>query len=141
MPLVITDNGMLEFVSRMVGAITTTPDWLVGLFVNNITPDRETVLGDFVEPSWPGYGRVELFTFDWQSPVIVDDRAELVYGSSPIAWANDGSIQTVFGYFVVNDLDDGIMWAEAFGTPRVMPSDAVLQLDLKQYVRNDPDPP
>lgn len=141
MPLVMTDAGMLKLVQREVGLETVDADWSVGLYVNNLTPDRSTTMAAFVSPSWPGYARIDLDPAQWEPPNIVDDRAEIVYGTAPLSWTNTGSTQTVYGYYVRDNDDNGVIWAERFATPRTLTIDSILYLDLVFYLRNDPSPP
>lgn len=77
--------------------------WELGLFVNDLDPDQDTVLADIEEPTWPGYTRFTLARSDWTDPVIDSDHAVSTWKTEPQIWLNDGSDSpTIFGAFMVD---------------------------------------
>lgn len=76
------------------------------LFSNDYVPTPESQLTDFVEPEWPGYARYDLNPADWSDPVDDGDGTWSITTNTPL-WLNlSSSDQTVYGVFLVAELDD-----------------------------------
>jgi len=86
------------------------------LYVNNYSPDLDTGLGDLTEATFPGYAPIA-FGFTLPATINVDNKAELVYFGSGTFTATGSSSTTGYGYFVVNEDDGSLLWAERFASP------------------------
>ena len=125
----------------IVGRVSGAPNWVLRLFVNNITPTINSVPADFVQASFTGYVPRTLTPATWQPPALMGDRAQVEYGSVPLEWTLTAGPQVVYGYYVTNTLDGTLRWAERFDTPRSLNVNDRLELDVVYYARNDPSPP
>src|SRR5262245_15601045 len=137
----MSEAGMYNWLSAMIGQFDpATVPLECRLFVNDFTPVVGMTAGDFVEAAFDGYAPVELVWSEWSAPAFTDERQETAFGDSPLEWVNAGSTQTVYGYYFFDPDSEEVWLAEAFATPRTLTTGATLQLELKMYLRNDPDP-
>lgn len=143
MPIILSDAGLqLALLSLIRPGDVSTPDWEIRLFVNNLSLNRSTPLGNFVEASFSGYDSITLDPNDWPDPVMIDDRAQSDYEAGILTWDNTGvTTQTVYGFYVVDLTLSDWVWAEKFATPRTMAPTAHMIVNPKLYERNDPSPP
>jgi hypothetical protein len=130
--LVVTKEGTLLLARKANLGVPVQP--IVGLFQNNVFPDHNFTLADFVENSFPGYARQVAYP-----AVSVDPQAD---GSSEITWQplnflpSGLTAEKSYGYFVVDTdpvtLAAVLVWCER-GTPTVdwaVPSTALILLPL-----------
>jgi len=111
MALVVPNEGEAEMLKRIVGQTNT--DLVVRLFGNDITPDENSVFGDFVYTSVTAYGASNSL---W---VISGDPTEASYPQMSFVFEAG---ETVYGYFVHNAEGDKVLWAERFvDGPYVVP--------------------
>jgi len=96
---VVPDEGLARGLFWTLDNPDTALDaWQLMLFVNDITPDRDTVAADLVEPSWTSYARAALMPGDWSAPTVTAHIAESVNGTDPVEFPNVSSAtETVFG--------------------------------------------
>lgn len=80
------------------------------LYVTDITLSVDTVLGDFVEASFPGY--LPLLVSTWAPSLWDVDRA--VSNADPAVWTRGGppSLVTVYGYYVTDGMVGPLLWCE-----------------------------
>jgi hypothetical protein len=86
------------------------------LFVNQVTPTKETVIGDLVEATFNGYAEVEELVFGtpYQN---VNGQAQMNAPSVDFV-STDGVIQeTVFGWALVNAAKTALYYCELLTTP------------------------
>jgi len=108
------------------------------LYVNDLTPDAATVLGDFEEAAWPDYEAVKVTS--WVPAVTVSGRA--VSNGDPIIWVrgSGGAGVDVYGYYVTDTAAGPLLWCErrpAGPLPMHMPTEAVEVLP-RITLREDP---
>lgn len=89
----------------------TLNSYFYGLFVNNVTPDGDTAIGDLVEPTFDtGYAATGRGSPGFVPATLNgDDQGELV--GLPITWTfdhNAGDL-TVYGYFVATSSSGGFL--------------------------------
>lgn len=92
------------------------------LFKNNITPDEDSVWGDFVEPVFTGYAPIAYSTLIWPGPSVVG--GEVVTNGPLLDWTCSGALggyaDIVYGIFVlITDVTHGTrLWEfDLFDTP------------------------
>lgn len=68
------------------------------LFANNVTPDEDTVLGDFVEPTDSGYAPVSGTAF---STPATDGSGVGYTGSDLVVFTGADPLSDVYGYNVI----------------------------------------
>lgn len=88
------------------------------LFVNNMTPadaDDET---DYTEMSTHGYTAKTLTGGSW-SVSTVGGKAEGSYAQQTFSFTAASAV-TVYGYYIVDPVDDKVIQAELFAAPQVI---------------------
>lgn len=115
-----------------------TDNYYCRLYNNNYTPsDSSSVYGVFVEASFTGYGAFTFARNTWYSAITNgSNEAEVSYGPNPFSWTCTASGQTVYGYWVEDGTDRTVLWAERFGTPRVVAPGDILNLTPKFTLRS-----
>lgn len=111
---IVFNDGAQKWCDIVSLYFTTTPSYLLKLYVNSFTLDSgSTVIGDFVEASFGGYTARALS--GWGTPTL----AYPYYYSkpSPQLWVADGTgslPQTVYGMYVIDNSDGKLLWGETF---------------------------
>ena len=104
--------------------LNVSPDDKIILFSNDLTPSDTTVFGDLSQPTGGGYAVITLSgswsisagTGNYSHPTTVTVNFVNDGVTSPAAW-------NVYGYAVINDAGNKILWAERFsGAPFSVPS-------------------
>jgi len=96
---VYPDAGLIAALERIA-----TPSVHVHLFENNVTPDRDTVLGDLTECSWAGYAVVDVPVADFILQGVVAHVGGIQ--ALPVAFTNgSGGAVDVYGYFITDETD------------------------------------
>lgn len=79
------------------------------LWVNDLTPDADTVLADLTPASFEGYNFFTLEDDQWQPASVTDDVAVQDYGDFPLSWSvGDPAGNTIYGWAIV-DVDAGVL--------------------------------
>lgn len=104
--------------------------WHVRLYKNDLTPDPDTVVGDFDEADYDGYDDQ-----DWTiTPVTTDGvgRAVLQGTLKEFNGPPDEVAQDIYGWYVTNGLSNAVMMCSRFASaPKSMASpDDVIKIDL-----------
>jgi hypothetical protein len=117
--VVIPTEGQLELISWIYRTAGT--DQRFRLFSNDIQPDQDTLVGDFVEANFAGYSFRSLHRTGWlpasQHSV---QQARIQYGTD-LTWTPAGN-QTIYGYYVTNQPGTKVLWAHRFAAPRSIQS-------------------
>jgi hypothetical protein len=88
----------------------------VHLFVNNLTPNGDSVLGDFTEATFTGY-LAQAFTA-FVGPVHLGNGAEaLMVDVNFIGGAITPPGQTCYGYYITDNTDATLYMSERFTSP------------------------
>lgn len=130
MSIIVPDIAELLQLQLLLDSLIDTA--VVHLFSNNITPDEDTVLGDFTECTYSGYGGGQTPT--WDGPTTdMSNRAAIT--SEVMQYAHNGgaTANTVYGYYVVASGTD-LVFCERFAAPIVM-DDATDQFSLQIVYR------
>lgn len=121
MSLVVTNAGQLDLLELLLKtALLVDETFHLHLYSNNYDPTKTSVLGDFTECMFSGYDVVELFRTDWQTPVQVGDYAQSLYGTTFVSWLALSGSQTCYGYFVTDESDAAVIWAELLQVPQTV---------------------
>jgi len=97
----------------------------IKLFINNITPDANTVLGDLTEASFAGYSFISIPSVAYPAPTI-NGSGQAESDSGTLNWtctSSPGSPQTVYGLYVIMEDTSALkklLFAAAFDTPVVI---------------------
>lgn len=109
-------DGMVELIEQ---ERTFLNGCFYGLFVNNITPDRFTVEGDFDECVDTGYVATGRQGPSFAAAVLNgDDQGELL--GPDLTWTldHDSGDYTIFGYFVADSASGGtLIYSERAASP------------------------
>lgn len=88
------------------------------LFNNNYTPDDATTISNFSEATFTNYVALPISSASFGAAETVSDKASSTFGSAQ-TWTCGSTGDTVYGYFVMDSVSK-ILWAEKFGTARVV---------------------
>lgn len=119
----VPDEGLARGLEWTLNNGDTQLDaWQLMLFVNDLTPDEDTVLADLVEPSWPGYARYAMVPASWSAPVIAGHVAESVWGQDPVTFTNaTGATETVYGCGYFDPLFSVLRFVQRFDVGDIRP--------------------
>jgi len=139
----LSDATSLVCALAIKAQLNTGTGSTVHLFVNDIHPDPDTVVGDFTEPTWTGYDATPLHD-DWGELLDSDTNNWcLVPGTSASFHTNDpvSPPDTVYGYYVLDGAGD-LVNSHRFTTPWTVadPGDTVVFVPYASVaIDGDPD--
>lgn len=115
MSLVLVESGMLAELDRMTAAWAGVR--FMGLFSNDLEPDRTTTIGQITPAAFSGYVGLRPL-MGWSPATLLGERA--VSSGALMTWAHNGGPHSgwVFGYYVV-DPSGTLVWAERRPGPAV----------------------
>lgn len=91
------------------------------LYVNDLYPQRSTVLADYTEASFGGYSRRVIDRADWDVATVDDEhKARVQLSAGPETWTPTGGVETVYGCILVAPDVGKVRYARRFTTPRVL---------------------
>lgn len=141
--LVVPDEGELVLLERMLRLDEyTTQGFLIHLYTNDYTPNRESEYADFTEVVLAGYSAQALANADWNAPTTVGGVAQSVYGTGLVSFTVTGGTTPVYGYFVTDEGETTCIWAQRFDALRTLDSGNPVQLIpiLRLYSESQPAP-
>jgi hypothetical protein len=113
MALVVPKVGELELLNKMlISQLATDENYILKLYNNDITPDKNSVASIFNEAVFTGYTSKILLRSNWSSPIIISDKAISSYPQQN--WTCGVTGDTIYGYFVVGANSGILLWAERF---------------------------
>lgn len=112
--LVVPDEGERILLDRTLKGPAVDQVLFLGLYKNDVTPNRESTLTDFDPADYAGYVAEALVDAGWSDAVTVGGAAQSTYGDDWITFLSSAGMQDVYGYYVF-DPDRGVCWAERFG--------------------------
>lgn len=130
MPLIVPNAGELVLLRWLLKEVSlSSMNQTLRLFSNNVTIDKNTVVAGLTEATFTGYVPIPLARGSWVSPVTVADRAVTTYTStSSVFTATVGTSNTIYGYYVTDDVTGTCLWAENFPAPLSMIAGATLTI-------------
>lgn len=102
----------------------------LSLFVNDLTPDADTVLADFVKATFGGYADVTLPGPGWGSFEPLDPGAQSTYGTE-FEWVSTTAGGTVYGYYVHDAVNSALAWCQRFDVPAPLVVGTVIKVRPK----------
>lgn len=117
----VPDEG-LENLARLITSVTLVTDQPqeMRLYVNDLIPQRTTVLADYVEASFGGYSRRLLEDTDWDQPEVgLDHVARVQLADGAQEYTPTESDVTVYGVYLVNLFTGKVQFARRFSEPIV----------------------
>lgn len=116
----VPDAGLPLLLDWMLRTDTgAAEDLAMRLFRNDITPDRGSVFGDFVEADFAGYSQRLLARADYSPAAVMGHVARLVRTAGGLEWIPTAPGEVLFGVYVVGLVSFTVYAARRFASPRV----------------------
>lgn len=117
MTIIIPNASEVDLLKFMLG-VTAPSNQVLGLFVNNVTPDDTFVLANVTEMSTLGYAAKTLTMASWSVAAgTAGNPAVATYATQ--TWTfTAGSLVNVYGYFVKDTTSGRMIWVEAFASAK-----------------------
>lgn len=142
MAIVVPDLGEIELLKVMLQtALAVDQVWHVHLFQNDYHPNRESVLDDFVEATFSGYEVLDLNRDQWLDPVTIGGVASTTYGVTLASWVSTSGSQVVYGYYVTDEGDSVVLWAERTSDGTVVSTSTPYQMLPLMRLHSESEPP
>lgn len=123
--LKVPDVGELLLMAFLRDKLNS-PGVYLHLYQNDRTPANADVLADYTDATFDGYVELPLDAFS--VPITVSGRAFIAMGLQVFTMTGAVTPNNIYGYYVVNNAQTGLLWAERFSSvPIVMngPGDVV----------------
>lgn len=126
---IIPNEGKNDLLWYQIGAsISGVNPWSLRLFVNAITPDKNTVLADLTECALSGYSPIVMTRSGWTTPVLTADHADSTWGTTPQIFIFTSGSATIYGAYYTDD-DLGVLrFVQLFDTPYSVVAGGVLSI-------------
>lgn len=119
MPLIATNSSKELMLEIIVNKTISGGDRKLKLFVNNVVPTINTVVGDLTECNSAGYSEKTLEGDQWE----VGTLGGLTSASYLEQTFDIDEEVLIYGYYVTNQSGDKILWVERFeGAPFSLPT-------------------
>jgi hypothetical protein len=117
MTIIIPNASEVDLLKFMLG-VASPSNQIIGLFVNNVTPDDTFVLAGLTEMSTLGYASKSLTMASWTvSAGTAGNPATATYATQ--TWTfTAGTLVNVYGYFVKDTTNGRLIWVEAFSAAK-----------------------
>lgn len=112
MPLIVPNASELTMLTAILEAYEGS-DLKLKLYKNDYTPTASSTVANFTEATFGGYSEVTLTYSDW-TIATVSNNAKAVWGEEPIVWTVTADAHTVYGYYVVDNAETTLVWAEKY---------------------------
>lgn len=111
MAIIFTDTAREKTLTYLTGGSTTPERLVLKLYSNDRTPSDTDVTADYTEVSGGGYSSITLAPASWTITA-----GSGVYPQQ--IWTFTASVGDVFGYYLVTETSDELIFAERFsGAP------------------------
>lgn len=121
MSLVLADNGLSAILSELRTNWNATAI-RIHLFKSNTTPTTSSVLGDFTEADFAGYAALNLIT--WAAPSVTSHVGRMTAATRTFTRSTTGAAQSIYGYYVTDNSDTVLLWAERDGAAPIVLTNA-----------------
>lgn len=121
MSLVLADNGCSTILSELRTNWNSTAI-RIHLFKSNTTPSTASVIGDFTEADFAGYSAQNLVT--WAAPSVTSHVARMTAANRTFTRSTTGTAQNIYGYYVTDNSDTVLLWAERDGAAPIVLTNA-----------------
>lgn len=116
MSLKVPDLGEALMMGEWLSGIA--PTLQMRLYQNNYTPVDASVLADFMIATFSGYASVAV---TMGAPVSAANKAKSTATSASVFTHNGGgTMNTIYGYYIVDTVLNEVLWAERFGSSQTM---------------------
>jgi hypothetical protein len=115
MAIVVPDVGEVTLLENIKTSYSNS--FHLHLYKNNFTPVEASVLGDFTEADFSGYATQ---AFGFTTALTVAGISYIV--GSPLMWQQNGggTSNTIYGYYVTDNSNTILLWAERFSSSKSM---------------------
>ena len=120
----IPDEGLDNVLLRILDPAGRggSATWRLVFWVNDITPDKDTVLADLTLATWGGYSFVTMMPGAWNDPVVKDGCVTSSYGSSVLHWdCLNAAGQTNYGWAMIDPGAGVIRFIQRFDDDDITP--------------------
>ena len=127
MPLVVPTEGEIQLLQKLLQLTADTETYILHLYQNLYAPVPATTATNFTEANFTGYAAVTLNRTDWATPTLNGSNI----AQSQVAqqsWTCGATGNTIYGYYVMGATSGKVLWAEEFGTARVLAVGDILNL-------------
>jgi len=116
--LVVPQSGAAVLLEKGLDGLTATVD--LHLYQNDMAPSPSSVLGDFTEADYDGYAEETITPGTWA--VFLQGISQAVAVGPGIVFSPTGATtpNVVYGYYVTDNTNTRLLWAERFAEPKVM---------------------
>jgi len=118
---VLSDYMIDQIAQLCIGGAPATQDLSVGLYVNNVSPTSETVIGDLTECTAPGYSEQALTFGSWTGSTT-SGVADYSYPAVTFTMTGSGGGQTIYGHFIKDTVSGHLLRSQLWGTSFAIPS-------------------
>jgi hypothetical protein len=142
MTLVVPNEGEIRLLDNLLRATAKADNYSLRLYSNDYTPNTYTHYTDLDEATFTSYATVTLArgsgSPQWGVPAVNGNKVEATY-SSQIAWTCGATGQTIYGYWIEDQSDRTVLWAEQFAMPRSLGENDILTLTPKFAIARNSD--
>ena len=132
MALHVPNEGELQLLEKMIrDHLSTDEKYILKLYKINHTPAPADGTANYTEADFTAYVPVTLSRGTaWNAATTNGTLAEIQFATQQ-SWTSGTTGNTIFGYYVYGSGSQDLLWAEKFGTPRVLANQDVLNLTPK----------
>lgn len=125
--LLVPDEGEVELLDKMMkDALSVDESSTLKLYKTNVTPGESDTSGSYTEADFTSYTSKTLARASWAGASTSTGTTSTTYAAQ--SWTCGASGNTIYGYFVLGASSGKVLWAELFGTSRVLASGDTLNL-------------
>ncbi len=127
------NQGELELLDKMIrDHLSTDEKYILRLYKVDHTPVDADTTTNYTEADFTTYAEVTLNrgATAWNAASTSGTKAEIELAAQQ-SWTSGTAGNTIFGYYMVAATSNKLLWAEKFGTPRVLANQDVLNLTPK----------
>lgn len=125
--LLVPDVGEVELLDKMMkDALSVDEDYTLKLYKTNVTPAESDTAGSYTVADFTNYVNKTLTRTGWAGASTAGGTTSTTYAQQ--SWTCGASGNTVYGYYVIGATSGTLLWAELFGTARVLASGDTLNL-------------
>lgn len=121
MASVLSDYLIDQMAQLNIGGAPPTQDLKVGLYVNNVSPTSETVIGDLTKCTATGFAEVALSFGSWTGSTT-SGVADYSYPAVTFTMTDSGGSQTIYGHYIYDATSGYLLRSQLWGTSFPIPS-------------------
>lgn len=116
--IVVMQGGAAVLLEKGLDGLTATVE--LHLYKNDVAPTPTSILADFTEADFDGYGPETITPVSW--PIFLKGISQAVAVGPAIVFSPTGSVtpNLVYGYFVTDSTGARLLWGERFEEEQVM---------------------